>query len=164
MSNKGNMIILAVFLVIGAVIGWLSHSYLTKPQIKTITLPAKIKTETKTVIKYVPKKTKEDTDVDIQIPKQKITVKINDQVTELKKDDKEKYMFEKNKLQLNQQSQIDLNIHVPIIRKRWGVGVGYNNKNGEAYILKFPIPKSEKVDGWIYKDSNSITGGIMVSF
>lgn len=164
MARKGNMAKLGLFVVIGVVIGWFLHGFLTNPTIKTIEVPIKAKTQIKTVIKYIPKENAKDVDVDIQVPAQKIKVRINDKVTEIQKTESEEYVFEKSKLQLNQQSQLNLNIHVPVIRKRWGAGIGYSiDSNSEAYIVKFPVNK-RNLDGWIYKSNKDIAAGVMVSF
>lgn len=164
MQQKRSTAVIWVFLVFGVIIGWFLHGFFTDPVIKTIKVPIKAKTEIKTVIKYIPKENAKDVDVDIQIPAQKIKVKINDKVTEIQKTDNEEYIFDKNKLQLNQNSQLDLNIHVPVIRKRWGAGIGYSvDSNSEAYLIKFPVSK-KNLDGWIFKSNKDIAAGVMIGF
>ena len=65
-----------------------------------------IVTQTKTVtdIRYVPKATPADPDVDIKIPKQQLTVSVNGQQQTIKKSDSEKYVFDKGQLKLEQTS------------------------------------------------------------
>lgn len=145
-----------------------------------------VKTETKTEIVYVPKETikyysidkntgetieeqyTEKTDIEANIGKPSINVKLNDKDIEIDKAEDEQYVFEKNKLKLTQSSKVDFDIHVDPIEvdntKHWGVGVGHNNKNGISVIAEFPINKKSNVDGWIMKDSDTVAGGVLVKF
>lgn len=151
----------------------------------TIESNGEVKTETKTEIIYVPKETikyitidsttgeeveteyVEKTDIEVATAKPSVNVKLNDKEIEIQKDDNEKYVFEKNKLQLTQSSQIDFDIHVDPIRidntKHWGIGAGYGS-NGIAAVVNFPIDKKNNIDGWIMKDHDATVGGIMVKF
>lgn len=143
-------------------------------------------TKTETEIVYVPKETVkyytidgttgntieterlEKTDIDANIGKPSVNVKVNDREVEIKKDDNEKYVFEKNKLKLTQTSNVDFNIHVDPIEidktKHWGIGGGYNSKNGATVIAEFPINKKGNIDGWVTKDSETVAAGIIVKF
>lgn len=151
----------------------------------TITGSEEVKTETKTEIIYVPKETIkyvtvdsttgkeieaeyiEKTDIDASIGKPSVNVKLNDQEVEIQKDDNEDYVFEKNKLQLTQSSQVDFDIHVDPVEvdntKHWGVGIGSSN-NGLSVIVEFPINKKNNVDGWIMKDRDTTAAGVMIKF
>lgn len=164
MSQKLNVLIFSIVFAAGVGAGYVLHGYLGKEVKSEILLPVKLEEKTKTVVEYVPKEKPTDEDINISIPKKKITVKVNDKKVEFEKTDGEEYVFEKNKLQFTQESEIKLNIEVPIIRKRSGIGIGYNNKNGPSYLIKFPIPKSKNIDGWAYKDNESYAVGIMFGF
>lgn len=151
----------------------------------TIEGNGEVKTETKTEIIYVPKETikyitidsttgekveteyVEKTDIEVKTVKPSINVKLNDEEIEVQKDDDEDYIFEKNKLQLTQNSQVDFDIRVDPIEidntKHWGIGAGYGS-NGVAAIINFPINKKNNIDGWIMKDHDTTVGGVMVKF
>lgn len=154
-----------VVFAMGVVAGWFGHSYFTAPAVitktKTIELPAKV--ETVTEIVYVQKEYDEKTDVDLNVGKQELNVKVNGKDFEIKKADNEQYVFDKNKLQLNQTSRADLNITVPTIdkTKRWGAGIGYSN-NGIGYVVK--VPAGKVVDAWGYADKDTRAAGVMVGF
>lgn len=45
----------------------------------------------------------------------------------------------------------------------WGVGVGYGT-NSTAYMIDFPIGRSDYLNGWIYKDDESKTVGVKIKF
>ncbi|MEG1412538.1 MAG: hypothetical protein RSC56_03355, partial [Acidaminococcaceae bacterium] len=145
--------------------GWLGHSYFTAPKTitKTVTLPAKVETETKTEIVYIEKAPGEKTDLDVNIGKQELNVKVNGQDAVIKKDDNERFMFDKNKVVFDQTSKATVDIKVPTIdkTKRWGIGAGYGS-NGIGYMLKVPVGK--EVDAWGYADKDTKAVGIMVGF
>ena len=124
-------------------------------------------TETKTEIAYVPKVVykdgKENTDIDMQIGKQTLNVKVNGKKMTVDKADNENFVFEQNKLTLDQTSQANINIKVPTIdkTKRWEVGVGLSN-NGVAGMVGFPV--KENIGGWIAGDKDTAMGGVMIRF
>ena len=136
-----------------------------KPQSSTISSVA----ETKTEIAYVPKKVvngkTEKTDLQADIGKTDFTIKVNGQEQTFEKSDEEKYVFDKNKLTLDQTSKVTLDVTVPTVdnTKRWAVGVGYGN-DGMAYTVDFPIGKSDTVGGWLYKDNDSHAVGVKIKF
>ena len=76
---------------------------------------AKTETETKTVVRYVPKESPQDADVDVTIPKQTLTVKVNGKEQTFQKSDNEKYVLDKNKIALEQQAKASIDIKVPTI-------------------------------------------------
>lgn len=138
---------------------------------------------TKTQIVYVPKETVvtkyiddngithiqkslEKTDLQVNTGKPDFNIKVNGHEATFHKADNEKYMFEKNKLEMNQQSTIDMNIKVPPIddTKYYGIGAGYNSKNGVNYILTFPINKSKHAEGYVTHDKKSTTCGVILKF
>lgn len=186
--------ILIVILLVVFNIYTLIHMHKEKQQVD-IKLPkqeftikgyGETKTETKTEIIYVPKETikyytidkntgetienmyTEKTDIEANIGKPSVNVKLNDKDIEINKADDEKYVFEKNKLKLTQSSKVDFNIHVDPIEidktKHWGIGGGYNSKNGATVIAEFPINKKGNIDGWVTKDSETVAAGIIVKF
>lgn len=153
--------------------------YIFCPRTRTVTeykdkiIQGEVKTVTQTELVYVPKSTVvsadgttslEKTDLDINIPKTELHVRINGQSALISKDDTEAYIFEKNKVQVQQQSTASINIAVPIVDKtrRWAVGLGYGN-NGLAGTLDFPLYKTA-VAGWLYTDRKTNTVGIKVNF
>lgn len=163
MTNK---IIVVVLCVISYVAGWgfrmLTHVCPTaEPEIKT---EVKYEADTKTEVVYVPKYiyvdgSTEKTDVDVQIGKQELNVKVNGKEFEIKKTDDEKYIFDKNKLQLTQTSFAELNIKVPTIdkTKRWEIGIG-RSKDGVAGLIGFPI--NNNVGGWIAGSKGDVMVGV----
>lgn len=122
-----------------------------------------IKTETKTEVVYVPKVANEKTDIEANIGKQQLYVKVNGKEQVIQKEDDEKYVMDKNKIQLNQTSKTTLDINIPTVdkTKHFGVGVGLSN-NGIAYNVKFPIKKN--VAGWAYHDNKTNAAGMMFEF
>lgn len=130
-------------------------------------------TDTTTDIAYVPKKitahadgstSLENTDLDITIPKSQLNVKINGQSAIINKSDEEEYIFEKNKLQLQQKSVSDINIKIPTLdnTRHWSLGIGYGN-NGIAGTIDFPLYKPS-VSGWVYADKKSKSLGLKINF
>lgn len=92
----------AVCLLIGFVAGFtfrmINHKcHVVKPA-QNEDLNAKIHTETKTVVRYVEKESPKDADVDVTIPKQSLTVKVNGHEQTFKKSDTEKYVLDKTRL------------------------------------------------------------------
>lgn len=127
-------------------------------------------TITKTEVVYVPKAVdssgqREKTDLQIDIPKTELNVKINGNDAVIPKTDDEQYLFEKNKLQLQQTSKAEINIKVPVIDKTryWSLGIGYGS-NGVAGVVGFPINKKTAVGGWVYADKKTGAGGIEIKF
>ena len=167
MEKKYKVIVLllcvATFILGGHVRGWLHICPVTEPEIKT---EVKYKTDTKTEIVYVPKYIYQDgsiekTDVDINVGKQELAVKVNGKDFEIKKADDEKYVFDKYKLQLNQISRAYLNITVPVIdkTKRWEIGIGAS-KTGVVGMIGFPVKGN--IGGWIAGRQGNIMAGAVV--
>ena len=129
-------------------------------------------TETKTEIAYVPKEVviyqdrqeAEKTDIDMQLGKQAINIKVNGKEMTVNKADNEQFVFDKNKLLVDQTSRAEINIEVPTIdkTKRWEIGVGLS-KNGAAGMVGFPV-KGDNMGGWIAADRENAMGGIMIRF
>lgn len=161
--------------------GYLTGDWRADKQTVTVTeeKPVYVKGEsvTKTQIAYVPKETiieryidangnevtretVETTDLDANIGKADFIVRINGQSQAFKKDDDERYVFDKNKLTLDQTSRISLDVTVPPIdkTKRWAVGIGYSDDKTVAYTVDFPIGKSNNLGGWIYSGDEKAVG------
>lgn len=51
-------------------------------------------------------------------------------------------------------------MNVPLIdkTKRWAVGIGYTNGDEIAYMVDFPIGKSDTVGGWVYCGEEKAVG------
>lgn len=153
-----------VCLVVGLIAGYFVGQHFADPV--TIEKPPIIKTEyqtkTETKILYVPKEAGEKTDLDVSVAKQELNVKVNGQDAVIKKEDDERYIFDKNKVVFDQTSKATIDIKVPTIdkTKRFGIGAGFGN-NGVGYMIKFP---AGKFDGWGYKDKDTTAAGIMIGF
>ena len=124
-----------------------------------------IVTQTKTVtdIRYVPKATPADPDVDIKIPKQQLTVSVNGQQQTIKKSDSEKYVFDKGQLKLEQTSKASLDISIPTVDKtrRWSIGIGAG-KDGAAYMVRAPLKRHMGL--WAAGDKRTVMGGVTFDF
>lgn len=126
-------------------------------------------TVTKTEIAYVPKTVvngkKEKIDMQADIGKTDFVVRVNGQEQTFTKAEDERYVFDKNKLTLDQTSKVTMDINVPTRdkTKRWAIGVGYGD-DGMAYTVDFPIGKSDAVGGWVYKDDDSHAVGVKMKF
>lgn len=171
-------VIIAAFTVLGIVWGCklqaLTHICPAAQVVtKAIPVQGEVKTETKTEVVYVPKtvyiekdgtKVQERTDIEANIGKTEIEVKVNGYSETIKKTDSEKYMFDENKLQLNQTSKATVDIKVPTVDKtrQWSAGIGQSSKGGTAYMIKAPI--GHVVGAWGYHDDDSNAVGIAVNF
>lgn len=142
-------------------------NYVEKPQSNTIS--SVVESKTKTEIAYVRKETKngkqEKSDIIADIGKQDIVIKVNGEEQTFAKADDERFVFDKNKLTLDQTSKVTLDVTVPTVdkTKRWAVGVGYGD-DGMAYTVDFPIGKSDTVGGWVYRDNDSTAVGVKMKF
>ena len=152
MENKYK-IITVVLCVAAFFLGWYARAWLhicpvAEPEIKT---EVKYKTDTKTEIVYVPKYIYKDgstekTDVDVNVGKQELAVKVNGKDFEI---------------QLNQTSRSDLNITVPVIdkTKHWEIGIGAS-KEGAVGMIGFPVKNN--IGGWIAGRQGNVMAGITV--
>lgn len=133
------------------------------------TISGVVESKTKTEIAYVPKTVvkgkKEKTDLQADIGKTEFVVRVNGEEQTFTKADDERFVFDKNKLTLDQTSKVTLDVAVPTVdkTKRWAVGVGYGD-DGMAYTVDFPIGKSDAVGGWVYKDNDSTAVGVKMKF
>lgn len=164
--------ILAVVFGIGCAVGSMCTTQdvvndTEKPQSNTIS--GVMESKTKTEIAYVPKTVvngeKEKTDLQADIGKTDFVVRVNGEEQTFTKEDDERFVFDKNKLTLDQTSKVTLDVTVPTVdkTKRWAVGVGYGD-DGMAYTVDFPIGKSDAVGGWVYRDNDSTAVGVKMKF
>lgn len=123
-------------------------------------------TVTKTEIVYVPKEQGERADMALDIGKQDFTIRVNGQEQTFDKTDDERYVFDKNKLSMEQTSRIAVDVNVPTVdkTKRWAVGVGYADGGDIAYTVDFPIGKSDRLGGWLYGGADEKAVGVKVKF
>lgn len=149
--------------------GYLHTCPLAEPEVIT---NIEYKDRVKTEIAYVPKETviykdgtavKENTDIDLQIGKPELNVKVNGKPFTVQKEEDERYIFDKNKLSLTQTSSADLHISVPTIdkTKRWEIGIGAS-KDGMAGLVGFPIKGN--VGGWVAGNKDYAMGGVTLKF
>ena len=133
-----------------------------------ITVPAKVQTVTKTEFVYVHKAQDaagqvENTDIDANIGKQELTIKVNGKEQVIKKTDSEEYVFDKDKLAIDQKSTATVDIKVPTVdnTRRWSVGIGYGN-HGPAGKVDFPV--GHVVGGWVAGDKETVMAGVKINF
>ena len=173
MTSKLTKIVVALlFFAAGyALRGWLHTCPTPEPEVITKT---EYRDQVKTEIAYIPKETiiyktetgetvtaQEQTDVDINIGKPELAIKVNGKDFEVQKADDEKYIFDKNKLQLTQTSRAELQITVPTVdkTKRWEIGIGAS-KDGAVGLVGFPV--SGNVGGWIAGRRGDVMAGITI--
>lgn len=142
----------------------INHKCPTPKAVQNESVTAKTETETKTIVRYVEKESPQDADVDVTVPKQTLTVKVNGQAQTFKKSDNEQYILDKNKITLDQQSKASVDIKVPVVdeTRKWELGVGVDKKGQPAGMVGFPIKSN--VGGWIAGSKSAVMGGIKVHF
>ena len=172
MNNVRTLSLCVASFGIGVLVGILAMTQdvvkeVEKPQVSTIS--SVMESKTKTEIAYVRKETKngkqEKSDIIADIGKQDIVIKVNGEEQTFAKADDERFVFDKNKLTLDQTSKVTLDVTVPTVdkTKRWAVGVGYGN-DGMAYTVDFPVGKSDTFGGWVYRDNDSTAVGVKMKF
>lgn len=151
---------------------------------KPVIVQGEATTETRTQIAYVPKETvvikyidattgqeitaeqRETVDLDAQIGKPDFTVRLNGKEAVFSKAEDERFIFERNKLALEQSSTvtIDARVEPQVIdeTRRWSIGVGYGD-HGVAYKVDFPLGHGN-LGGWVYRDDRSKAGGVALRF
>ena len=168
MVDRKNILIAAVSFALGIAVGVLIAPQAVVPEVEK-TQPAIVESKTKTEIAYVPKTVvkgeKENTDLQADIGKTDFVVRVNGQEQTFTKAEDERYVFDENKLTLDQTSKVTLDVAVPTRdeTKRWAVGVGYGD-DGMAYTVDFPVGKSDTVGGWVYRDNDSTAVGVKIKF
>jgi len=158
----------AVCFVIGFLAGFswraINHKCIMPKVAQTKDMAAEVKTETKTIVRYVEKESPQDADVDVTVPKQTLTVKVNGQTQKFKKTDNEQYVLDKNKIALEQQSKATVDIKVPVVdeTRKWELGVGVDKHGQPAGMVGFPL--KGHVGGWVAGSKGTVMGGIKVHF
>lgn len=163
-SENVNSIIYVLAAVAIFLGGYHAHDYFhTCPLPEAPKVIAESETNVQTEVAYVPKTDKAD--IDVQIGKPELVVKVNGQETAVQKTDAEKYVFDKNKLSLQQTSKAELNIEVPVIDKtrRYTLGVGMS-EDGLVGMVDFPISRKEYVGCWIAGNDDNVMGGLTIKF
>ena len=167
-----NKLLYAAAAVVLFAAGYMLRGYLhTCPQPEVIT-KVEYRDRVQTEIAYVPKETViykdgstgvEKTDVDMQLGKPELNVKVNGKEFTIDKAEDEKYIFDKNKLTVTQESSADLNITVPVIDKtrRWGVGIGAASRK-PIYFIKAPLKGNVGV--WAAANKDDVIGGVVLEF
>lgn len=152
---------------------------------KPIVVQGEAQTVTKTEIAYVPKETvvvkyidsttgqevtsiqQEKADLDAQIGKTDFNVRLNGKDVQFTKTDDERFIFDKNKLALNQSNTVtfDAKVEPHIIdkTKHWEIGIGYGS-NKWAGKVDFPIGNNNDIGGWVYGDKETQTAGVALRF
>ena len=116
-----------------------------------------------TEVAYVPKTDKAD--IDVQIGKPELLVKVNEREVIVPKADDEQYVFDKNKLSVKQTSRSELHISVPEVDKtrRYTLGIGMS-KDGLVGLVDFPISRKEYIGGWVAGNGDDVMCGLSVRF
>ena len=81
----------------------------------------------------------------------------------IRKADTEKYVFDQNKLQLEQYSKASLDISIPTVDKtrRWSIGIGVG-KDGAVYMVRGPL--KGHIGVWAAGDKQTVMGGVSFDF
>src|SRR5574344_2027548 len=93
-------------------IGWCVKPVETVNQVVEKQIKGDVQTVTETKIVYIPKENKSDSDIDMNIGKPEIKVSVNGKDTTITKTDDEKYVFDKNKIYMTQESKLKFDINV----------------------------------------------------
>lgn len=158
----------AVCFVIGFLAGFswraINHKCPMPKATQNESVTAKTETETKTIVRYVEKESPHDADVDISVPKQELTVKVNGHEQTFKKEENERYVLDKNKVAVEQQSKATVEVKVPVIdnTRKWEIGVGVDKNGHPSGLVGFPIKSN--VGGWVAGNKNTVMGGVKVHF
>ena len=164
MSANGIIYLLAAAAIFMG--GYHTHGYLhTCPLPEAPIVVAESKSNVQTELAYEPKAEAGEADIDVQIAKPELIVKVNGQESTIQKMDDEKYVFDKNKLSLQQTSKAELNVEVPVIDKtrRYTLGVGIS-KDGMVGLLDFPISRKEYIGGWVAGNEDNVMWGLTIKF
>lgn len=139
----------------------------TPSVIDSIPVSGTVVAETKTDVQYIEKESSDDSDIDIDIKPVELKVKVNDKEVNIKKSVDEKYVFDKNKLSLNQASKAEFSVKVEPVyidnTKHWGFGLGTDLKTVYGKV-DFPINKKSSIDGWVIGSPERIIGGVTKRF
>lgn len=75
----------------------INHKCPTPKAVQNESVTVETETETKTIVRYVEKEAPQDADVDVTVPKQTLTVKVNGETQTFNKSDNEQYIWTKIK-------------------------------------------------------------------
>lgn len=166
LSEYSFAFIIILVLILGIFIGryiYPKEVIIKVPEVKVVTLDGK--KDIKTEVVYVEKKSGENTDVELNVAKQTINVKLNDKLFEITPEFIEEYKFDKGKLVFNQSSSFDLNVKVPEQKNGIGLGLLATNKSING-LVSIPLKKNELlIDiGFDYNDGKEYGLGYMFRF
>ena len=127
------------------------------------TISGKPQIITQTIIKYIEKASGEATDIEANFNKPEIHVMINGQPAIITMASNESFVFEKNKIVLNQTSAATFEIKVqPVdLTRHYGIGLGLGF-NGLSGIGTYPL--NNMLDFWATIDRVQAAGGVMIRF
>ena len=142
---------MAVSFLLGCIVTWYFFPRtVTVTKTETVEVPVKVAVteKQKTAVSYVPKEIvsptvsgsgrpeREATDVEIRNKPAAIAVKVNAKQYSLAPLPEEKHKFDQGKLLVEQSSNVDLNLKIPVQvvdrTKRNAIGYGYNSRHEEA--------------------------------
>lgn len=164
------LIIVGITFFVGGFVGYKIHRpNCPKPEV----IHAESNQVVSTAISYPPKqidpitKLPEKTDIDVKIKKPELSIKVNGHEGVIKKADDEKFLFDNNKLSLEQSSKADININIPDLTKHWSLigGAYYNTLERQirpAGGLKYPVYRS--IGGLTLAGPNIVFTGLTLDF
>jgi len=123
---------------------------------------------TNTVIRYVeklvyPSGTREATDLEAVFSRPEFHVIINGHPATITPAAGETFIFEKNKLELQQTSSVSFEVKISPVdltqHYGLGVGIGFNGISGMG-----SFPAQGPMDGWVYADRSIGAAGVMIRF
>ncbi len=107
------------------------------------------------------KETPQDSDVVIK-SKNDLKVTLNGKEVTLKPKDNEEFNFDKNYLELRQNSTTSIHIDNNPLEPTWGIGIGISSNKKVAGIATVRI-KDSPFHVWVMSDGHSSAGGVMFS-
>ena len=129
MKQNITTLIFIVLITISFILGYKSYTIINKPvnNGNNTIVTGNITTNTTTTIGYVPKPKNDNTDIKMNIPKTDLIINVNGKRVTFDAESSENYLFEKNRLELDQSSKVNFSVTVKPtdLTKRWGIGVGY---------------------------------------
>lgn len=131
------------------------------PEQPVAPIPTTATVERQTVVKYIPKESPKDADLDINTGKQDMVIRVNGKEQTFQKASDERFIFDKNKIMLDQQQTATLDIRLPDATRHWSIGIGAS-KHGTAGMVKFPIKRH--IGGWVAGNRRDIMGGVCFNF
>lgn len=141
----------------------------------TIPVNGEIALQTSTEVSVQPKEivngTLEKTDLEVATKPVDFTVKVNGHTLDIKKEENENYVLDRNKIVVNSELKgtYSLNIEPVYIdkTKRFGIGGGVGMVRGKVEpvaIISFPVDKKRNIDGWAVGNQDIFLAGIIKKF